>query len=71
MKDAKRGTAVATPPSYNPIDCPGNPKAECEALNVWGTAWEAWGNEVRAALRSLGTGGPTNVSPPPPPPFNP
>jgi hypothetical protein len=58
---------------WNPVNCPGNHKDNCDILRAWGLAWEAWGNEVRIALRAVpdSTGGPTNVSPPPPPPYKP
>lgn len=73
MKDTmKKVSTVATSPDYERVDCPGGgPKSQCDALNVWGAAWEAWGVEVVAELRRLGGGTPTNVSPPPPPPFKP
>lgn len=77
MKDTMKGTmkkvrTVATSADYDSVDCPGGgPKSQCDALNVWGAAWEAWGVEVVAELRRLGGGTPTNVSPPPPPPFKP
>jgi hypothetical protein len=73
MKDVMKKERPTAAPSgkYEPVDCPGSPKANCQALDVWGAAWEAWGEEVRAALKALDAGGTTNVSPPPPPPFRP
>jgi hypothetical protein len=75
MKDQKKGTAVLTEgdaPGYQKQDCQGSFKKNCDALNVWGQAWQDWGEEVRAALRAIpGAGESTNVSPPPPPPFKP
>ena len=68
----KKGSTIVEPQQYHPVNCPGGgPKSQCDALNVWGAAWEAWGVEVVAELRRLGGGTPTNVSPPPPPPFKP
>lgn len=74
MKGARAGAAstAAEGRAYQPVECPsGGPKKQCEALNVWGKAWQDWGNEVVAELRRLGGGGPAPVSPPPKPPFNP
>ena len=61
MKDTmKKVSTVATSPDYERVDCPGGgPKSQCDALNVWGAAWEAWGVEVVAELRRLGGGTPT------------
>lgn len=60
------------PPTYEPVDCPsGGPKQQCQSLNDWGAAWEAWGLTVKQAIENLTGGGPTGVSPPPKPPYKP
>ncbi len=62
----------AKPDPYEPVDCPGGgPKQQCETLNAWAAAWEAWGLEVIEALDDLAGGTPTGVSPPPKPPYKP
>ncbi len=72
MKGPQTQASTDTGKEYDPVECPtGPPKNQCEAMNVWGEAWRVWGEEVRAALRNLGGGGPNTVSPPPKPPFKP
>lgn len=64
---ATSGSGSSGGSTYQPVDCPGGGKALCDALNIWGAAWQAWGAEVKAKVDLLGP--PTGVSPPPPPPF--
>ena len=74
-KHVSAGVSPSEPatPDWDPVDCKGNYKDNCDVLRAWGLAWQAWGEEVRVALKALpdSTGGPTNVSPPPPPPYKP
>jgi hypothetical protein len=41
-KADKSGIGAPTK-DYDPVDCKGSGKPQCDALNVWGAAWEAWG----------------------------
>ncbi len=71
MSKTDKATTGGTEVNWNPVECKGA-KDNCNALIAWGTAWQAWGEEVKLALASIpGAGGPTTVSSPPKPPFKP
>jgi hypothetical protein len=48
------------PNKYEKVECKGSGQPQCDALNVWGAAWEAWGqmllteiDEMRLAICHL------------------
>ena len=65
---------MSTATQYEPVPCPSGLSPEaCEAIDVWGQAWEAWGNEVVRFAEDMvafvvNPKSPTGVAPPPPPP---
>lgn len=59
-KKASQRTTLRPEPGYTPVDCAGDGDAGCKELNVWGAAWQTWGqtllkeiDEMRMAICAL------------------
>jgi hypothetical protein len=60
-KEKTDGSSISEPDKeYEPVDCKGSGKAQCDALNDWGAAWKAWAemllkekNEMKLAICRL------------------
>ena len=59
-KKTPKSSSASTGNDYEQVECKGSGKELCDALNVWGAAWEAWGqmllkekDEMRLAICNL------------------